>query len=301
MSNLDNTIMDLDNSNNTRNFNLEVNKNKKQQCKYFNTKNGCKNGSSCSYSHILNKNWRDNVKIELSPEEEIEEEIKFAIINKSLNNIFKKMLSSNEDYNKYYWDMEKQFRGIAIWKLIKKSIKKDLIDSIYCRDVEIDIKLDDGTVDQGILPYGYIPLCLFFIFNGLAWKIFDGAKDLSSHLEIESCINDVIDIISSLYTNEEYKDVIKTMILYCNPVTYATIGHISTGYLCDSILSHIKTQLSQEDFDDFVSKTTSDNQTIEKGTMRDPSKKQTLKNVRLDGIEVKYGLYLDRSNFILKK
>ena len=47
--------------------------------------------------------------------------------------------------------------------------------------------------------------------------------------------------------------------------------------------------------------TTSDNQTIEKGTIRDSSKKQTLKNVRLDGIEVKYGLYLDRSNFILKK
>ena len=47
--------------------------------------------------------------------------------------------------------------------------------------------------------------------------------------------------------------------------------------------------------------TTLDNQTIEKGTIRDSSKKQTLKNVRLDGIEVKYGLYLDRSNFILKK
>jgi uncharacterized protein YjbI with pentapeptide repeats len=47
--------------------------------------------------------------------------------------------------------------------------------------------------------------------------------------------------------------------------------------------------------------TTSDNQTIQIGTIRDSSKKQTLKNVRLDGIEVKYGLYLDRSNFILKK
>lgn len=47
--------------------------------------------------------------------------------------------------------------------------------------------------------------------------------------------------------------------------------------------------------------TTSDNQTIEKGIMRDQSKTQTLKNVRLDGIEVKYGQYLDRSNFILKK
>jgi uncharacterized protein YjbI with pentapeptide repeats len=47
--------------------------------------------------------------------------------------------------------------------------------------------------------------------------------------------------------------------------------------------------------------TTSDNKTIEKGIIRSSSKTQTLKNVKLDGIEVKYGLYLDRCNFILKK
>jgi uncharacterized protein YjbI with pentapeptide repeats len=47
--------------------------------------------------------------------------------------------------------------------------------------------------------------------------------------------------------------------------------------------------------------TTSDNQTIEIGTIRDSSIKQTLKNVKLDGIEVIHGQYLDRCNFILKK
>jgi len=47
--------------------------------------------------------------------------------------------------------------------------------------------------------------------------------------------------------------------------------------------------------------TTSDNKTIQIGTMRDSSIKQTLKNVKLDGIEVIHGQYLDRCNFILKK
>jgi hypothetical protein len=225
----------------------------RQPCKYFNTKSGCKNGSMCKFLHESIDNWRNIIKAELSPEEEIREEIKFAIINRQLNDIFKKMVTSNDDYQKYYSDMEKQFRGVATWKLMKKSIKVELINTIHSKNVELD---------DGILPYGYIPLCLFFIFSGLSWKIFDGASDNASQFEIESCIDEVIDIVSGMYSNEDYKENIRTVTLYCNPTTYATLGHITTSNLCDTIMSHIKKQLSSEDFNTFLEQKTNKEETL---------------------------------------
>jgi hypothetical protein len=225
----------------------------KQPCKYFNTKTGCKNGAMCKFLHESIENWRSIIKVKLSPEEEIREEIKFAIINRSLNDIFKKMVTSNDDYQKYYSEMEKQFRGVATWKLIKRSIKTDLINTIHSKNVELD---------DGILPYGYIPLCLFFIFSGLSWKIFDGASDNVSQFEIESYIDEVIDIVSGMYSNEDYRDIIKTVTLYCNPSTYATLGHIVTSNLCDTIMSHIKNQLSPEDFNTFLEQKTNKDETL---------------------------------------
>ena len=261
-NNIDINNNKLNNSNEekqVREFNIEINNNKKQ-CTFFNTKGGCKN-KNCTFLHISNDNWRNIIKTELSPEEQISEEIKLAINNQSLNNIFKKMTSSSEDYNKFYWDLEKHFRGIAIWKLEKKSIKKKLISTISSRDVEIDIKLEDGSIDNGILPYGYIPLCLFFIFNGFTWNIFNGSSDNQSQSEIESCLDEIIDIISSMYSREEYKEIIKIMILYCNPETFATLGHISIGNACDSVLRHIKSELSLEEFEHFLSHKTKDDET----------------------------------------
>lgn len=234
-------------------FSNVKNTNVKTQCKYYNTKIGCKNGSSCKFLHESVDNWRNISKPELSPEEQIEDDIKIAIKNKSLNEIFNKMVISNDDYKKYYNDIEKQFRGVASWKLIKKSIKNDLFLTIKSRNVEID---------DGILPYGYIPLCLFFIFNGLSWKIFDGAQDNASQFEIEACIDEVIDIVSGMYSNEEYKDIIKTLTLYCNPHTYATIGHILVSNLCDTIMSHIKKQLPIEDFKEFSEQKTNEDKTM---------------------------------------
>ena len=250
----------INNTNEVREFNLNIRNNVKQQCKFYNTRVGCKN-KNCPFLHVSIDNWRNIIKTELSPDEQILEEIRIAICNNSLNDIFKKMLSSYDDYKKYYYNMEKEFRGIAVWKLQKKSIEKNLISTIASHNVEIDIKLDDGSIDNGILPYGYIPLCLFFIFNGIAWKIFDGSPDNQTQLETESCLNEIIDIISKMYPKNEYKEIIKTMILYCNPESYATIGHISIGYLCDLVLSHIKSQLSIEQFENFLNEKTKDNET----------------------------------------
>jgi len=246
--------------NQVREFNLNITNNKKQQCKFFNTKMGCKN-RNCSFLHITIDNWRNIIKTELSPEEQISEEVKLASKTNSMNDIFKKMCTSNDDYKKYYFEVEKIFRGIAVWKLEKISIEKNLINTIDSRNVEINIKLEDGSIDNGILPYGYIPLCLFFIFNGIAWKLFDGAPDSQTQRETESCLDEIIDIISKIYSKEEYKEIIKTMILYCNPESYATIGHISIGYLCDIVLIHIKSQLSLEEFEIFLNEKTKDDET----------------------------------------
>jgi hypothetical protein len=65
-----------------------------------------------------------------------------------------------------------------------------------------------------------------------------------------------------MYSNEDYKEIIRTVTLYCNPTTYATLGHITTSNLCDTIMSHIKKQLSPEDFNTFLEQKTNKDETL---------------------------------------
>jgi hypothetical protein len=237
-----------------REFNINENvKQNKTICKFFGTKTGCKNGNSCKFMHQTEDNWRKIIKIELSPEEARNEEVKFAILNRSLNDIFYKMVSSNDEYEKYYYIIEYHFRNIVNWKTNKKSIKKELFDTLDKRDV---------IIDNGILPYGYIPLCMYFLFVAFSWKLFDGAHDYVSQRSIEVYFDEVVDCVSSYYSFDEYKEVIKIMILYIQPSKYATIGHIITDNLSDKLIYHIKDQLSTDDFNILLNEKTNKNQTM---------------------------------------
>ena len=46
---------------------------------------------------MSNENWRDIIKVELSPEEQIEEEVKLAILNHSLNDYIEVVFSGNKN------------------------------------------------------------------------------------------------------------------------------------------------------------------------------------------------------------
>jgi uncharacterized protein (DUF1697 family) len=250
-----NMLSDEDDKNivKTREFNIDKPDVNNTLCKFFNSKMGCKNGIGCKFKHETESNWRKIIKKELSPEEQINEEVKFAISNRTLNNIFYKMVSSIDEYEKYYYSVECHFRNIVNWKANKKSIKKELFDTLEKRDV---------IIDNGILPYGYIPLCMYFLFVSFSWKLFDGAHDYISQRSIEVYFDEVIDCISTYYSFDEYKNLIKLMIQYVNPSNYATVGHMITDYYADKLIYHIKEQLSEEDFSTFLKEKTKKNQTM---------------------------------------
>jgi len=234
-------------SHKNRQFELPLEK-KKSPCAFFNKPGGCKNGSKCTFLHETN-NWREIKPIELTPENEIDNGIR----NGSLNIIFNKMVTSYDDYEKYYKILEWKFRPIAIWRLQKKSIKKNILDTLVSRDLEIT---------NGILPYGYIPLCLYFICNALSWNYFNGEKDYRSLCQIDGCFDEIEDCISKLYDKDEFKDVIKEMTNYTNPKNNASILHVITDNLDLKMLEFIKTNISKEDFNNLMNqKTLNDNKT----------------------------------------
>jgi hypothetical protein len=255
-----NVFRDLNEQNETnivnfREFNIDENETNKNKtiCKFFNSKMGCKNGNKCKFLHESEDNWRKIIKKELSPEEQISEEVKLAISNGSLNDIFYKMVSSIDEYEKYYSTLDWQFKNIINWKANKKSIKKELFDTLEKRDV---------IIDNGILPFGYIPLSMYFLFLAFSWKLFDGAHDYTSQRNIEVYFDEIIDCVSSYYSFDEYKEIIKIMIGYVNPSNYATVGHMITEYFADKLIYHIKEQLSAEDFCTFLKEETKKNQTM---------------------------------------
>jgi len=235
----------------TRKFDVPVeSNNKKKLCNFFKTPKGCKNGAMCKFAHE-DTNWRETV--ELSPEEKLKDEVIKAIRYGTSSDIFNKMLSSEEDYNKYYNLVENQFRGIAIWKLQNKSINKNLFQTLEHFNIPFG--------EDSYLPYGYMPLCLHFLFAGLAWKTFDGSTDIAGYRAIEGCIDEIIDSISTIY-KEEYKDVLKMTAQYCNPKYGDNIAHTAAYFLCDKILYHIKEQLSPEDFNELIMENNVENQNV---------------------------------------
>ena len=218
------------------NFNNLSNKTK---CKFFNTPTGCKNKEKCPFSHEID-NWRESV--ELTPEEKIKKEVADAIMKGTLNDIFYKMVTNSDDYNKYYNHLNLQFREVVTWKLKRKSIKVYLLDTLQQKDVNID-------ENEEYIKYGYIPLCYHFILKNIAWKLFVGCtEDNLTNKDIESCFDEIVDIIFKIYSKEGYKNIIKHVTEYANPSNFETVLHIATYYLCDIIMSHIKKEMNPNDF-----------------------------------------------------
>jgi hypothetical protein len=156
------------------------------------------------------------------------------------------MLTNPDDYTKYYKTMNLHFRNIAVWKLEKKSIRKNLIDTLTKTKIR---DIQDGQ-------YGYIPFCYHFIINGLVWRSFMGGSAIIPNYEIKSaitidmdinsCIDEITDLMSILYEDKNaYSEIIKLTTEYVNPHTYETILHSSTYHLCNVIVLHIKQQLKE--------------------------------------------------------
>jgi len=255
-----------------RTFNLPMEGNiKKTQCKFFKTPQGCKNGNSCKFAHE-DINWRESV--ELSPDEKIKDEVIKAIRYGTLSEIFKKMLTNEDDYINYYNHVSMQFRGVACWKLQRKSIKNDLFEKLEKFNVPIG--------EDCILPYGYMPFCLHFLFAGLAWKTFDGSTDTFGYREIESCIDEVIDTLSTIYKND-YNNVLHMSAQYCNPKYGDNVAHTATYFLCDKIMYEFKNTLSPEDFKTMLQEKNNDGYNIQelfniqKGDVEDLKKKYEYK------------------------
>jgi len=51
-----------------------------------------------------------------------------------------------------------------------------------------------------------------------------------------------------MYGKEGYKNIIKHVTEYANPSNFETVLHIATYYLCDIVMSHIKKEIKESDF-----------------------------------------------------
>jgi hypothetical protein len=231
------TINDEQNINNSRFISLRTSKETNNTiCKFF-IKGTCTKGNSCKFSH----NLRDTMtKSEDLSESSIGQEVTDAIDRGNLNSIFEKMLSDENYYKMYYPKVYMRFRGVAVLKLKKQSIVRNIIDTVKLRNVQIN-----GET----LKYGYMPILYHFIMTGFAWNTFQGAESDSDYIELISCFDDVVEQLQkvkvkdyqiSKYNDEEYDEMLIEACQYANPLTYDNIIHIAAHYLCDNVIQHIK-------------------------------------------------------------
>jgi hypothetical protein len=203
---------------------------KRSICKFF-LIGRCNRGDQCHFSHE-NEEPR-----ELTEKEKVIKEIEEAFSRGTLDNIFKKMLSSADEYKKYYFEIHMKFRGWALMKLNKRSITKDLLNNISLRNVKI------ADIEEP-LKYGYMPIVMHFIMNGFSWYLFKNASNNEEALKIQECFNEIIDqlIKPEKYNIDEYAKMIIESSQYCDPDTYQNSIHIATYYLCDIVIEHVKEQ-----------------------------------------------------------
>jgi hypothetical protein len=220
------------------NINKDSIKNKPTLCRFISTRDGCKNGTSCTFSHNVSEveNWR--LKAELSPKQLIKDEVDKAVQSNNLNELFNKMLSTEENYNKYFSAVESKFYNISTWKLQKKSIKKQIFENIEKGEVELD---------EVILPYGYMPICLYFLFKGLAAKMYNEGTSNDENIKIEECVDEIMQCITDYY-KKECADVLKMVTEYQNPKYNYNIIETATFYFSTKIIKEFKMSLSTDDF-----------------------------------------------------
>jgi hypothetical protein len=206
-------------------------------CKFF-IKGLCTKGDKCKFSHNIRDTMikSDNI----SNIDNISTEVSDAIDRGNLNTIFEKMLANEENYKKYYLKLYMRFRGVAVLKLKKQSIVRNIIDTIKLRNV---------TINGETLKYGYMPILFHFIMTGFAWNTFQGAETNADYLELINCFDDVIEQLQkvkvkdhqiSKYNDEEYDEMVIEACQYANPLTYDNALHIAAHYLCDNVIQHIK-------------------------------------------------------------
>ena len=228
-------------------------------CKFF-LKGTCAKGNNCKFSHNLRDTMTEPKS--LSDDDTLGQEVSDAISNGNLNYIFEKMLSSEENYKKYYLKLFMRFRGVAVLKLKKQSIVRNIIDTIKLRNVQIN-----GET----LKYGYMPILYHFIMTGFAWNTFQGAETDKDYRDLINCFEDVVEQLQkvkvkdhqiSKYNDEEYDEMLIEACQYTNPSTYDNVIHIAAHYLCDNVIQHIKEtfrsntirKLKKESGDDAVPK-----------------------------------------------
>jgi hypothetical protein len=203
------------------------------------SRTGCRNGDTCEYKHDFRSEDKQ------SESETIDMEVKDAITYGNLNNIFAKMLSSQEYYEKYYAKLYYNFRNVAIYKLKNKSIIKDVVDKIELRDI---------TINGEQLRYGFMPLLFHFIMMGFTWHTFYSALNHDNYQEINSCFDELIDQLTKTkvkddqipkYTEEEYEEMLLESCDYSNPFTYESFVHVAAHYVCESVIEHVKEKFKQ--------------------------------------------------------
>jgi len=174
--------------------------------------------------------------IVLSPKEKVIKEIEDAVKYGELDNIFKKMITNEDDYKKYYFELHMKFRGYAVMRLKKQSIIKDIIDKISLHNVQIE--------GMEKLKYGYMPLLFHFIMNGFAWNTFQGARNEIEYLQVTACFDDVVEQLqkekASKYNDQEYDEMVIEACEYVDPDTYENTIHVATHYLCERVIEEIK-------------------------------------------------------------
>jgi hypothetical protein len=213
-------------------------------CRFISKPGGCRAGTKCTFSHDVADvtNWRE--KADLSPEDAMNEEVNNAVDKGNLDELFKKMESSAEVYNKYYRAVEFKFYKVSVWKLSNMSISKNIFKTI----TTTEIKLGDKE-----LPHGYMPICLHFLFCGLAANMYNEAECDNDIRRMNDCFDEIIDYISSEF-KENYKDLLMNITKYYNPIQKNNVIDTLIYYLANKIMYEFKIGLGQSTFDSLMNK-----------------------------------------------
>jgi hypothetical protein len=213
-------------------------------CRFINAPGGCRAGRSCTYSHDVADvtNWRERVI--LSPEDAMNEEINNAIEKGNLDELFEKMESSQEIYNTYYRSVEFAFYKVAVWKLKKMSITKKIFEKITTSEINLGYK---------VLAHGYMPICLHFLFCGLAANMYNEAECDDDIRDMNNCFDEIIEYIS-LEFKENYKDLLMNITEYYNPIQKNNVIDTVIYYLANKIMYEFKIGLDESVFNSLINK-----------------------------------------------
>jgi hypothetical protein len=219
-----------------RNFNV-LSGRQNQICSFF-LRGICSKGKACKFRHT------QNVEVELTPLQQIINEIDIAVNRRNLSEIFQKMLlNKDNEYKKYYNEIHMKFRGYSVMKLKRQSIVDMFLGHEDKRNHTFDqtiFKYRNLKLDDTILPYGFIPFLFHFFIMGFAWNTFQGAKDIQEQSEIDECYIEFTAQLQKRYSNTEYDNIVKDACEFVDPDTKENMIMVASHYLCDRVVVDIK-------------------------------------------------------------